>query len=647
MIEGDRCQSTVNPAPAGGSYELPVAWRDERTPLRLSGRSGPHQSGLDALSNPFSVACESTDSAASGPAAKSTQPWLPAWLACLAFYYPALWLSTSLVWAIPALVRAAFSGYRLESFRLLPIGAIASSVPAIETDHIYRRSLGNDFSSLGILLVVMLVVLAVLVMVRKWIRPLDGFGAAMLGNVALVSWLARLPPLRQARPQSLIVLPIFFAVLCLGLRRMLAGWGRQRYLKRVGTLFVNFVLLPVLPWAWFALFRHLDFRSFAPLFMLPSAIAALAVGIRPLNTKSSERLRIGWKAVACGAAASVLLAVAVRQGQAAIERARVARNRAAMAALPEIPHDLPYPKLFFQKGVNFTAEFPATYDSEGARHVLEQLPAYGVNAIALVPYGWSSPDSPHVRLATGRDSWENDDGLRQLSRLAHHLGIKVMLKPAIWVRAGNAGDLQFPGAAERAEWFSEYGRFLEHYARLAREIHADILCIGGELSKLTPYDADWRRLIARARELYPGPLVYAANWGPEFENLNFWDALDYIGLQEYYPLPDDLSTDALLQKVAAVHRKFNRPVIFTEAGFPSYEKANREPWDDSKPYKLSLEDQARCYTALLRTFYRQPWFEGVYWWSVGTNGAGGPQDRSFTPWGKPAMDVIKWYYCSR
>jgi hypothetical protein len=588
------------------------------------------------------VGADSTD-ATSGPATQSFRPWLETWLACLAFYYPALWLSTSLVWALPALIRCAFSGYRLESFRLLPIGAFAASVTASEAYHAYRQPLGNDFSSLGFLLLVMITAMALLAMVRKWIRPLDGFAAAMLGNVALVSWLARSLPLRQARPQSLIALPIFFAVLCLGLRRMLAGWGRQGYLKRAGTLFASFVLLPLLPWAWFALFRHLDFRSFGPLFMLPSAVAALAASARPYE-RDSIQPQIGWKTAACGAAASVLLAVAVHQGQAAIEKARVARNRAAMAALPEIPRDLPYPRLFFQKGVNFTAEFPATYDSEGARHMLEQLPIYGINAIALVPFGWSSRNSPRIRIATGSDSWENDDGLRQLSRLAHHLGIKVMLKPAIWVRGGNAGDLQFSRAAERAEWFGEYGRFLEHYARLAKEIHADILCIGGELSKLTPYDADWRKLIARARELYPGPLVYAANWGPEFENLKFWDALDYIGLQEYYPLPDDLSTDALLQRVEAVRRRFNHPVIFTEAGFPSYEKANREPWDDSRGGTLSPETQARCYEAILHAFYSKPWFQGVYWWSVGTNGAGGPQDRSLTPWGKPAMEVVKRFY---
>jgi hypothetical protein len=186
---------------------------------------------------------------------------------------------------------------------------------------------------------------------------------------------------------------------------------------------------------------------------------------------------------------------------------------------------------------------------------------------------------------------------------------------------------------------------LDHYARLAKQIHADLFCVGGEFVKLTPYDAQWRTLITRARRWYPGPLVYAANFGPEFENITFWDALDYIGLQEYYPLLDNLSTDSVVQRVEAVQKKFQRPVIFTEAGFSSNEAPNRQPWDDSRRNHLSPEAQARCYEAIFHAFYAKPWFQGLYWWKVGTNGFGGLRDASHTPWGKPAMNVVKRWYC--
>jgi len=324
----------------------------------------------------------------------------------------------------------------------------------------------------------------------------------------------------------------------------------------------------------------------------------------------------------------------------AFDSARRGTNQAAIGSFPKPRADLNYPRLFFQKGVNFTAEFPDVYASEGARQMLESLPQFGVNAIALVPYGWSSAHPPRVVLPRQGQSWESDEGIEQPSRLAHVLGMKVLLKPAVW----RANDLDIASNADRALWFDQYKSFLEHYARLAKTTHADVFCVGGELVHLTLYDAEWRRLIARVRQLYPGPLVYAANFGQEFEHVTFWDALDYIGLQEYYPLPDDLSAESAIKQVEAVEDKYQRPVIFTEVGFPSLQGANRQPWDDASHARVSLQMQAACYQAIFQAFYHRPWFEGMYWWKIQTNGSGGPQDRSHTPWRKPAMEVLKHWY---
>lgn len=100
----------------------------------------------------------------------------------------------------------------------------------------------------------------------------------------------------------------------------------------------------------------------------------------------------------------------------------------------------------------------------------------------------------------------------------------------------------------------------------------------------------------------------------------------------------------MIRKVQEVQRKYQRPLIFTEAGFTSSEYAHRAPWEDARGRKVSLDEQSRCYEAILRTFYHQPWFQGVYWWEVRTNGEGGPENRSFTPWGKPAMRIVRRWY---
>ena len=300
----------------------------------------------------------------------------------------------------------------------------------------------------------------------------------------------------------------------------------------------------------------------------------------------------------------------------------------------------PYPKIFFQKGVNFTAEHPDIYGSKRADAQLRKLKSYGVDAIALVPYGFASENSVSIRFNLG---WEKDSGVERLAEVAHRAGMRVLLKPQLYVRDGYPGSLEYPSPEERNEWFAQYRIFLEHYAMLATRIHADLLCVGVELDKLSKYTAEWRALIARARELYPGPLVYAANSGDEFESIQFWDALDYIGVEEYYSLPDSLSADEVVARVEAVQKRFQRPVIFTEAGFPSVEGGNRDPWEE-RAGKLSPQLQARCYEQIFRAFYHQPWFQGMYWWKVGTNGFGGSKDFSHTPWRKPAMEVVKRWY---
>lgn len=299
-------------------------------------------------------------------------------------------------------------------------------------------------------------------------------------------------------------------------------------------------------------------------------------------------------------------------------------------------------RLPFQKGVNFTAERPDVYSSERAREILESLPKYGVNSVAFVPYGFSPQNQPVVRFNAAR-SWEKDESIAALSAAAHRKGMKVFLKPQVWVGRGGPTDLNYASEADRRQWFAQYRLFMEHYAELAVKIGADLFSVGVEFSQLAKQEDEWRGLIRRARQIYRGPLTYCANFGPEFETVRFWDALDYMGLNNYYPLPDDLSAGKIVTRVEGVQKRFGKPVIFPEAGFPSLERPHKQPWDET-PRKLSMEDQARCYEAVFQGFYKKPWFEGMYWWKVGTNGFGGVADGSHTPWRKPAMDVVKKWY---
>ena len=549
----------------------------------------------------------------------------------LFFFYPLYWTSQFVLYALPGLLRAVFlyQHLRLLDVTLLRATAVASDPSA------------GIIESTRLELLVAALTVAGLVYLFRWHRHLAGaVGIALLGQAALQPFLRAFFFLEAAGPGVVLAALVAFGVLCAGLLQILKRTVTGGFGNRLACLGVLIVLPEVIFWALLRL-RYAFFEwRFSAVILGPLLLAALlacaAAGRRELSAAVPRAVEI-----LAGATLTVFFVAGITLTGRAIDGKRLTAMHAAIDALPEAPPDAPYPKVFFQRGANFTAEYPDFYGTEGAREMLKKLPAYGVNAIALVPYGFASHDEPRVG---GWDTrWESDDGVRQLARLAHALGMKVLLKPQLWLNRGNPSDLVFRAPSKRAQWFARYQVFLEHYANLAKEIHADVLCIGVELAKMTEHEADWRRLIARARELYPGPLTYAANYGVEFERIAFWDALDYIGLDEYYPLPDDLSADALVLKIEQVQRKFARPVIFTEAGFASTAEANRRPWQESGQ-TVDLELQVRCFEVLLRAFYDKPWFEGIYWWKVGTNGYGGPKDGSHTPWNKPAMTVIqRWY----
>lgn len=544
-----------------------------------------------------------------------TMRWVRSWIASITLIYPAYWLATTLVWVVPGLLRS-LAGERID-FGITPFGAYA-----------FGAMDGGAWAGLFALAAAGSLFLV------------EGPGRAFCGLIMTGAGLAAFSPImRFGRMGHSEKLPVLISILLIagGLRMLLAGAPESGYLGRVLFLFTT-IALPLLV-APALLFRGP--RGEWSHFLNRLAVVAGSSLIVSLRRPSIPRRGLGWMAAVAGLVASVGLAVITPRAGAEVRerqnRMRAESGRAAIAQLPAVEVNAPYPKVFFQRGVSLTAEGPGGYTSEMARETLRMLPAYGVNAIALVPYG-----SIRAPRAWGGGGMESDEGIEQLTRVAHASGMKVMLKPQLWGGTWPA-DFDVANEAERRVWFDQYAGFIEHYAQLAARNHIDIVCVGTELSKMARHPEEWRKIIARVRGAYNGPLTYAAVQGPEFETLSFWDALDYIGLSNYYPLPDNLDTSDIVRRVEAVQKKFNKPVIFAEAGFSSVVNPNREPWADNHA-PVSMDGQRRCYEALYQAFYKKPWFQGVYWWKLGTNRFGGAQDTSHTPWGKPAMEVIRRWY---
>lgn len=251
---------------------------------------------------------------------------------------------------------------------------------------------------------------------------------------------------------------------------------------------------------------------------------------------------------------------------------------------------------------------------------------------------------------------------------------------------GNVGTLE-------KTWFDNYTAFASEYARLSQKYQLPYFIIGDDLTNVTtdtnrtsaksdPYgidkgvpgesfpnctgrrDCEWRHVVHALRTpeyatfikhvgqqggSYSGKLIYAANWGgasdgasaPEFENISWWDAVDIIGVDAYFPLTQmsaDLDAGSLqkawngalqtgatdqkniTQRLATVSAKFNKSILFTAAGYASSPGANNNPSalaglgsTNGQKTPLDSVEQLNDMQALLETFNGLPWWDGVFW----------------------------------
>ncbi|OEK05809.1 glycoside hydrolase family 113 [Roseivirga misakiensis] len=303
-----------------------------------------------------------------------------------------------------------------------------------------------------------------------------------------------------------------------------------------------------------------------------------------------------------------------------------------------------------------------------------------VNWISQTPFGWQSGhDNPSIgsnrRMEDQSRVWwgERDAGLKTTTQLAKTYGINTILKPHIWLRDKEGkwrGEIAMNSEEDWQKWFKDYEEFILHYAQVAEESQMEMLCIGTELHQTcVEREQDWRALIKKIRAVYSGKLTYAANFSNEYEDVAFWDELDYIGIQAYFPLTDHNSPtleevrkgwQPHLTKLESFSNKYDKPILFTEAGYKSTLNSGIEPWE--WPQRLSREEretiyseetQATLYEAMFREVFDQPYIAGIHLWKWYPNYSK-PADKSsnrrrfydidFTPQGKKAEEVmIDWY----
>ncbi|MEO1438088.1 MAG: hypothetical protein AAFV80_21275, partial [Bacteroidota bacterium] len=126
-------------------------------------------------------------------------------------------------------------------------------------------------------------------------------------------------------------------------------------------------------------------------------------------------------------------------------------------------------------------------------------------------------------------------------------------------------------------------------------------------------DSTWRKVIRDARTHYSGALTLAANFD-NYQDISFWDELDFIGINAYFPLrgykrkqleDSDLKKELIngWQQVFDEMQVFKRengiegkPVFFTELGYTTKSNTTIKPW---KGHGFSILDNRVADTLII------------------------------------------------
>lgn len=314
----------------------------------------------------------------------------------------------------------------------------------------------------------------------------------------------------------------------------------------------------------------------------------------------------------------------------------------------------------FRRGFTLAHEGYRVYNGYGSQLAvssLDSLLSLGINAVSIVPYTFMPGPSARADLPVVRQAGtENDEAVVFLHTQSRSRGLYSLLKPQVWIRGSWPGEVGFDSPEDWDHFFDRYYRWMRHYALLGGIYRFDALCIGTELTRSTlEYPDRWRDMIRRLRPLFGGPVTYAANWGREFEQLTFWEELDIIGLNGYYPLgetdeitDEELLTGArrLMDRAEEVAVRSGRPLWLTEIGYRSVRAPWRNPHAEPGERPEDQEAQARVYQALLQAMEEEgDWLRGVFWWKWPSDlGYGGDDNKEYHPAGKQAAGVLRRYW---
>lgn len=291
------------------------------------------------------------------------------------------------------------------------------------------------------------------------------------------------------------------------------------------------------------------------------------------------------------------------------------------------------------------------YQTSHTAAALRQIGGVGAGWVQIVPTWYQATNTSSDISPTAEGP--NDKSVRRAIFLAREHGLKVLLKPHIDLLDHTDRSTILPPDPDA--WFASYTTFIAHYAELAADLEVEEFTVGTELRSISGDRARWLKVIEAVRDRYPGPIVYAANHDA-YTEVAFWDKVDIIGIDGYWPLSEEPTTDVVALKrtlapiriqLADFSVRTGRRILFTEAGYASQQGATTEPASWKLSSQQAPAEQAAAYQAMLETFSGQSWWAGVFWWvwTVLPASPADPHDSlGFSVRGKEAETVVREWW---
>ncbi|MBN1512910.1 MAG: hypothetical protein JXB13_12925 [Phycisphaerae bacterium] len=314
--------------------------------------------------------------------------------------------------------------------------------------------------------------------------------------------------------------------------------------------------------------------------------------------------------------------------------------------------------------------------SDWAREQVVKMAALNIRWVALV--ATVMQDTAHT--TTQYRDFEvtpNDHELYSIIEAFHAAGIRVCLRPMLETQDG-CGRLgvcfqpdreRIPGRVSDhwARWFRSMRLRSVHYARIAQDTGCELYGLDSELDLTVDHDDDWKRVIDAVRGVYDGPVTSchtthtrAIDWDAQLARKDhWWRELDMLQLSCYAKGADrpGASADAMAANLEPERDRFRRlaaaygkPMGFGECGCTSSSGGAMTPSGWTPGGGFDPHEQANYYDAVLKTFWNEPWCNGMYWWKWDEQNdrphfKDDPSgDKGFTIDGKLASDVIKRWY---